>query len=99
MGDLLRFGTELIGSAAELVWVTPEFIESEGVQPWIELPIWLPPDGELAGLHCHPMTETLTDTWVWIQAEGMPEHRVDRPIHGIDSIREQGILEALPPSS
>ena len=35
----------MTGSDAELVWVSPETVEAAGVEPWTELPIWLPPTG------------------------------------------------------
>ena len=58
------------------------------VAPWTELPIWLPPTGEFAGLHdgvvsaaysagltCRPVAETVADTWAWLQGEGLPAQR------------------------
>lgn len=82
---LLDACLEATGSAAELVWLTPEAIEAAGVQGWTGLPIWVPPTGELAGLHasdttaaaraglrCRPVTETVADTWAWLQREGTP---------------------------
>ena len=63
-----------------------EVIEAAGIQPWTELPVWVPPGGEYDGLHdgnvsaalaaglsCRPVTETIADTWAWIQAEGYPQ--------------------------
>ena len=51
MSRLLEAAMAVTGSAARLVWVSPEVIEKTGIRPWTELPIWVPPDGELAGLH------------------------------------------------
>ena len=63
-------------------------IEAAGIQPWIELPVWVPPVGEdaaihdgdvsaifAAGLTCRPVTETVADTWRWLQDEGDPPVR------------------------
>ncbi|MEZ5191496.1 MAG: hypothetical protein R2734_02480 [Nocardioides sp.] len=51
MGELLTLCREVTGSDACLVWLTPEDVEAAEVAPWTELPIWLPPTGEYAGLH------------------------------------------------
>ena len=90
-GDGSRLGpggwevVRVSGAGAELVWLSPETIEEAGVSGWTELPIWVPPTGELsslhdsdttkaheAGLRCRPMPETVADTWAWLQAEGYP---------------------------
>jgi 2'-hydroxyisoflavone reductase len=96
------------GRPANLVWVAPEVIEAAGIQGWTELPVWVPPTGELAGLHdgdvsaiyaagleCRPVAETVTDTWQWLLAEGDPPTREDRPAHGIDPDRERAVLASL----
>ncbi len=51
MASLLDTAVEVTGSSARLVWAEPEVIEAAGIAPWVELPIWLPPEGEAAGLH------------------------------------------------
>ena len=74
----------IVGSSAELVWVSPETIAAAGVSGWTELPIWVPPSGELAallevdvtaalaqGLSCRPIVATVADTWAWLQREGL----------------------------
>ncbi len=105
MGELLDAVLDTTRSTAELVWLTPEQIAEAGIAPWSELPIWVPPDGPLAGLHncdvtaaieaglhCRPIIETVKDTWSWLRAEGTPEHRDDRPAHGLDRQREATII-------
>jgi 2'-hydroxyisoflavone reductase len=82
---LLEHCVAVTGSDAELVWRDPEQIASAGVSGWTDLPIWVPPTGELAALHdcdvsaaraagltCRPMEATVADTWAWLQREGMP---------------------------
>jgi 2'-hydroxyisoflavone reductase len=99
-------------STAELMWFTPEAIESAGIKPWTELPIWVPPTGPLAGLHncdvsaamaaglrCRPVLETVRDTWTWLQSEGFPIQRDDRPTHGLSPAREAELLATAPVSS
>lgn len=51
IGELLDISCLVTESNAELVWFTPEVIDAAGIAPWTELPIWVPPTGELAGLH------------------------------------------------
>jgi 2'-hydroxyisoflavone reductase len=105
MRSLLEAANAATGSAAHLVWVPPEVIERSGIAPWTELPVWVPPDSELAGLHtgnvsaayaaglsCRPIEETVADTWAWLQAEGDPPTRPDRPALGVDPERERQAL-------
>ena len=103
MGALLETATAVTGSRAQLVWVPPDVIAAAGIEPWTELPIWVPPSGELAGLHdgdvsgayasglsCRPVEETVADTWQWLQREG------DRlPVRdlGLDPVTERRVLE------
>lgn len=106
--ELLEAGVAVTGGAAELVWVDPETVLASGVAAWTELPIWAPPTGDLAGLHdgdvgravaaglrCRPIRETVADTWAWMQAEGEPPARTDRPPVGLDPDKEQAVLAAV----
>jgi nucleoside-diphosphate-sugar epimerase len=108
MSGLLEAARTATGSPARLVWVTPEVIEAAGIAPWTELPAWLPPGGETAGLfsldvtaayaaglRCRPVGQTVADTWAWLQAEGDPPQRPGRPVHGLDPGREQQVLAAV----
>ena len=109
MGSLLDAAQAAVGSGSRLVWVAPEVIEAAGIEPWTELPVWVPPDGEAAGLHagdvskayaagltCRPVTDTVADTWAWLQAEGdPPEPAPGRPRHGLDPDRERAVLASL----
>ena len=51
MGSLLDAAVDASGGRAELVWVDPQVVEDAGIAAWTELPIWLPPTGDAAGLH------------------------------------------------
>jgi 2'-hydroxyisoflavone reductase len=108
MGSLLAAAKAVTGSDARLVWVAPEVIEAAGIEGWIELPVWLPPEGEAAGLHtgdvskvhaagmiCRPVTETIADTWAWLQAEGDPPARAGGLVHGLDPDREREVLAGV----
>ncbi len=108
MASLLEAAIDVTGSSARLVWAEPEVIEAAGIAPWVELPIWLPPEGEGAGLHdgdvravfaagltCRPVRQTVADTWDWLQREGDPEPVPGRPRHGLDPERERQVLAGL----
>ncbi len=65
---------------AELVWLEPEAVLAAGIEPWSQLPVWLPP-GELhdalhgsdtsrayaLGLRPRDVLETVHDTWAWLR--------------------------------
>jgi len=106
MAGLLETAISVTGSDARLVWVAPGVIEAAGIEAWMELPIWAPPDGEAAGLHrgnvgaalaaglsCRPVEETIAATWAWLQAEGYPS---PRPGIGLDPEKERRVLAGLP---
>jgi nucleoside-diphosphate-sugar epimerase len=109
MRSLLQAGLAATGAHATLTWVPPGVIAAQGIEPWIELPIWLPPDHEYramhaadvekihaAGLVTRPVEATVADTWAWLSAlGGAPPQRPDLPPHGLDPEREQQALSAL----
>ena len=96
MGQLLDACNDAVGQGAELVWLPPEAVQAAGVTGWVDLPIWVPPTGELAGLHdgdvsaaydeglsCRPVQDTVADTWRWLRTAGHLEPRGDRPPLGL----------------
>jgi 2'-hydroxyisoflavone reductase len=108
MATLLEAAREVTGSRATLVWVSPEVIEAAGIEPWIELPVWVPPSGEYVGIHdsdvsaayaagltCRPVSQTVADTWRWLQAEGDPPPRPGLPVHGLSPDTERRVLAGL----
>lgn len=109
IGELLEQCRRVTGSGAELAWVSPEAVAASGVAPWTELPIWLPPTGEYAGLHdgdvsaaysagltCRPVAETVADTWSWLQAEGLPAPaHPERAAIGMDAAAEARLLQHI----
>jgi nucleoside-diphosphate-sugar epimerase len=107
MVELLETALAVVGSSAELTWVPPSVIEKAGIAPWTELPIWLPPDGDAAGLHagdvsaafasglqCRPVADTVADTWAWLGAEGDPAALSDGGI-GLAPEREAVVLSSI----
>lgn len=105
--ELLEACNDATGGRSDLVWVEPEAVEAAGVSPWTGLPIWVPPTGELVGLHegdtsaahaqgltCRPVQETVADTWRWLREEGFPPPKPGRPAVGLPPDAEQRLLES-----
>ena len=108
MGELLESCIDVVASNARLVWVEPAVIEQAGIEPWTELPIWLPPTGEAVGLHdgdvsaafaqglfCRRIADTVASTWEWLQLEGDPESDGSDADPGLDAVREAEVLAGL----
>ncbi|MET7643471.1 NAD-dependent epimerase/dehydratase family protein [Streptomyces sp. NPDC005426] len=106
MGELLNACVRATGSGAELRWTDAGRILAAGVEPWTDLPVWLPP-GELydtlhqgdvgrayaTGLRCRPVDETVADTWAWLcELGGKAPQRADRPLKGLDPATEAKLL-------
>ena len=79
MGELLEAAGD-----AELRWIADEELEAAGVEPWTELPLWLPgalrgdvarrhERAQAAGLRCRPVAETVADVAAWLEAGGEAE--------------------------
>ncbi|AOP50467.1 reductase [Streptomyces lydicus] len=109
MGELLESCVKVTGSDAELRWTAPEDVLAAGIEPWIELPVWLAPDESrdaiyggdaskvlAAGLRCRPVDETVADTWAWLQGiGGVAPQRPDRPVVGLAPEKEAAVLERV----
>ncbi len=76
MGELLAGG--------DLRWIPEDRLEAAGVEPWMELPLWMPERyagtwnvgterAQAAGLRCRPVAETLADVAAWLRAGGEAE--------------------------
>ena len=97
--DLLERARLALGSAARFVWVDDEHVLAAGVQPWTELPLWLPGDeyaaigradnrrALAAGLTFRPLEETVVDTLAWDRTV-----EDDRPT--LSAAKEREILSA-----
>jgi nucleoside-diphosphate-sugar epimerase len=107
LGELLEACIAATGTAARLRWVPAERILAAGISPWVELPVWLP-EGEdhdamhagdvskaiAAGLTFRLLTETVADTWAWLQSiGGVAPQRPDRPTVGLDPALERQLLD------
>jgi hypothetical protein len=82
MAELLDRIAAAVGAHCRFHWVDGEAILAAGVEPWTELPLWLPgPDWAgvfradagralAAGLTFRPVEETATDTLAWAKGAG-----------------------------
>jgi 2'-hydroxyisoflavone reductase len=82
----------------ELVWASEEFLAAEKVQPYMQMPLWIPRDGRsvvdckkaiAAGLRFRPIADTVRDTLQWAKAE-----RGDKPFGrtGLPAERERELI-------
>lgn len=106
MGELLDTCVRVTGSAAELRWTDPDTVLAAGIEPWTQLPVWLPPGAShdalhrgdvgkalAAGLRCRPVAETVADTWAWLRSiGGEAPQRADRPPVGLPPELEAAVL-------
>ncbi|HVD44468.1 MAG TPA: NAD-dependent epimerase/dehydratase family protein, partial [Rubrobacter sp.] len=101
MGRLLEKCEAVGGAGAEPVWVSEDFLEEKGVEPFTELPLWLPREyaamqtidcGKAieAGLTFRPLSETIEDVLGWDRATKAGRE----PAAGLRPEREQELLRA-----
>jgi 2'-hydroxyisoflavone reductase len=104
MGKLLEVSKQVSGSDANFKWASVEFLEQNNVQPWSDMPVWIPDDEEhagfarvdavkaiQAGLTFRPLEETVRDTLEW--AKMRPADHEWRA--GLKPEREQELLALL----
>lgn len=99
VGRLLETCAAVAGTDATLTWVDKEFLAEQGVTPWADLPLWLPPPANgmvrvdvsaavEAGLTYRPLEDTARATLQWDAA------RAERGPAGMGQEREQELLGA-----
>lgn len=107
-GSLLSTAREVTGSDARFTWVDDQVLLDAGVEPWTELPLWLPrsnaahawdmnvSDAYATGLRIRPLAESLAAVWEWVREHGLPTGvGAERPTEQekrIQPAREQEIL-------
>ncbi|MBQ0935209.1 NAD-dependent epimerase/dehydratase family protein [Ideonella paludis] len=105
-GALLEACAEAAGVRPTWVWASPEQLAHAEVRPWVDMPVWLPPEGEYAafmrvsgaraaaaGLRIRPMVQTVADTLAWWQ--GLPPDQQAFTLAGLRPEREAQLLAGL----
>jgi 2'-hydroxyisoflavone reductase len=100
-GQMLQACAEVTGSDAEFTWVSDAELLAAGVRQWSQLPLWRTFPGvwqvdstkaQAAGLSCREITDTVADTWAWMNS-GTSEFTDQRSAEiGIGSDLERQIL-------
>ncbi|MCW5852522.1 MAG: SDR family oxidoreductase [Anaerolineae bacterium] len=103
LGEVIDTARSISGSDARPVWVSEEFLLAEGVQPWSELPLWVPESNPQyagfskvnvdkaiqTGLAFRPLADTVRDTLIWERTR--PTDRQRRA--GMTREREAALLQ------
>ncbi len=95
-----------VRSDARLTWSPADFLASQGVRPWSDLPVWIPAEGETTGFHrrdissarragltYRPLADTAADTLAWFRA--LPAERQGKMRAGLTAERESALLQKL----
>lgn len=103
IGKLLEVSKQVSGSEANFHWGSLEFLKQNKVEPWSDMPAWIPDDEEgvgfsridiskaiAAGLKFRPLEETVRDTLDWAQTR--PTDHTWRA--GLTAEREREVLAA-----
>jgi|SRR5262245_47633061 len=90
LGEALARAGDAVGFSGRLIWVDDSILAEAGVQPWSELPLWLPGAQHAgllradvtralaAGLTLRPLEETARDTLAWSLETGEHHPRLSR---------------------
>ena len=105
IGEMLNGIKTALGSNAKFTWVPADFLAKQKVEPWSDMPVWVPPTGEDAGLGqisnqravakgltFRPLAETARDTLTWFKAQS--KERQAKLKAGLTSEREAEVLAA-----
>ena len=104
IGKLLDVSSQVTGSDANFRWASVEFLNQNKVEPWSDMPTWIPDDEEgvgfsrvsvskaiNAGLKFRPLEETVRDTLEWAQTRPA-DHQWKA---GLTAEREAQVLAVL----
>jgi 2'-hydroxyisoflavone reductase len=105
IGGLLEECLAVTESGAALTWADADFLESQKVSPWSDMPVWIPPRGEDGaasltlveraieeGMRVRPLAGTLRDTLAWYRS--LPVDRRGELRAGLSAEREREVLAA-----
>lgn len=103
MEQLLEVCSAVAGGDSRPVWAPAAWLVEQGVQEWMELPLWLSSPEYAghcsisaeralrAGLRFRPLAETAADTLAWVSTREAPSE----PAAGLDRDRERALLASL----
>ena len=87
------------------MWVNADFLKAQNVSEWSDMPVWVPPVGEMKGftslsiqraldkgLTFRPVADTARDTLAWFKAQ--PAARQANLRAGLGAEREAAVLTA-----
>ncbi len=105
MGEMLEGIKRGVKSDATFTWANAEFLEEQKVAPWSDMPVWIPPTGEMGGmgrtsiakalskgLTFRPLEQTASDTLAWFESQ--PPERQEKLRAGLSPEREKEVLAA-----
>lgn len=100
IGDFLEGVKGTVNSDCTFTWVGADFLQKKGITPWADMPLWVPPGSNIAGLTTidisravkagltfRPMALTVQDSLAWHRAE--PERALKA---GLTAAREASLL-------
>ena len=103
MKEMLTGVAAAIHADARPIWVPADFLESEKVEAWSDMPVWVPARGETAGfakrsiakalaagLTFRPLDATASDTLAWFKQQ--PAERQAKLKAGLTAAREAEVL-------
>ncbi|MCC7124339.1 MAG: twin-arginine translocation signal domain-containing protein [Acidobacteria bacterium] len=105
VGQMLEQTRAALGSSATFTHATTEFLLAQKVNPWSDLPVWLPAEGatagaqlrsvakaRAAGLTYRPFADTVKETMAFYQQQS--EERKAQLRAGLSAEREAAVLAA-----
>jgi 2'-hydroxyisoflavone reductase len=103
MREMLSGIASAIHADPKLVWASTDFLESQKVEAWSDMPVWVPARGDsagfakrsiakvlAAGLTFRPLGTTASDTLAWFKEQ--PAERQAKLRAGITPAREAEVL-------
>lgn len=104
IGKVLEGCKKTTPSNATFTWCDAAFLEAQGVSAWGDMPVWVPPSGESAGMHRRDVAkstkaglkfrgvaDTCNATLAWYK--GLPGDSPLKKVNGITPEREKAALE------
>jgi 2'-hydroxyisoflavone reductase len=105
IGNMLETMKNALSSKAKFTWVNADFLAAQKVEPWSDMPVWIPPRGEEAGgnqisnkralakgMTFRALADTTRDTVAWFKSQ--PQDRQAKLKAGLTPEREAEVLTA-----